>query len=75
MLELLFAGVATLFIVIFTALLGMAIADRFRTPFLCFLVRASGIVAGLRIVLTALVAGMKPEPRVSAPSVKAANKR
>ena len=31
--------------------------NRFRTPFLCFLVCASGIVAGLCIVLTALVAG------------------
>ena len=57
MLEGLFAGVAALFIVIFAAFLGMAIADRFQSPFLQFAVCASGIVAGLCIALTALVAG------------------
>ena len=57
MMEILFAGVAILFIVIFTVLLGMAIANRFRSPFLRFAVCASGIAACLCIVLTALVAG------------------
>ena len=52
-----FAGVAVLFIVIFTVLRGMAIADRFWSPFLRFAVCASGIAACLCIVLTAPVAG------------------
>ena len=57
MLESLFAGVATLFILIFAAFLGMAIADLFRSPFLQFAVCASGFAACFCIVLTALVAG------------------
>ena len=54
-----FAGVAVLFIfiVIFTVSRGMAIPDRFWSPFLRFAVCARGIAACLCILLTAPVAG------------------